>query len=141
MQSRMYQHVFRTRISPVKDTQQEFATAAGGYRYTTSVGGTLTGRGGNFIVLDDPMKPQDVYSEVSRKNLTQWHSATSPRKQNVFALERFFGHGAFLRFVLSRKRRAHTNCFAFDEVNWHEGPSRAAHEKQRVSRDICAAVC
>jgi hypothetical protein len=87
----MYQHVFRTRISPVKDTQQEFATAAGGYRYTTSVGGTLTGRGGNFIVLDDPMKPQDVYSEVSRKNLTQWHSATSPRKQTSSPWNAFLG--------------------------------------------------
>jgi predicted phage terminase large subunit-like protein len=76
MQSPMYRRVFTTRISPVKDTQQEFATTAGGYRYTTSVGGTLTGRGGNFIVLDDPMKPQDVYSDIARKHLIQWHSNT-----------------------------------------------------------------
>jgi len=76
MQSAMYQRIFPTRISPVKDTQQEFATAAGGYRFTTSVGGTLTGRGGNFIILDDPMKPLDVYSEIARTHLVQWHSNT-----------------------------------------------------------------
>jgi hypothetical protein len=76
MQSRMYQRVFPTRISPVKDTQQEFATTGGGYRYTMSVGGTLTGRGGNFIILDDPIKPQDVYSESARTHLMQWHSNT-----------------------------------------------------------------
>jgi hypothetical protein len=72
MQSTMYQRVFPTRISPLKDTQQEFATTAGGYRYTTSVGGTLTGRGGNFIVLDDPMKPLDVYSDIVLTHLKQW---------------------------------------------------------------------
>jgi predicted phage terminase large subunit-like protein len=76
MQSPMYRQVFRTRVSPRKDTQQEFATTAGGYRYTTSVGGTLTGRGGNFIVLDDPLKPQDAYSELVRNTLTQWFSNT-----------------------------------------------------------------
>jgi hypothetical protein len=56
MHSPMYQRVFQTRISPQKDTQLEFATTAGGYRLATSVGGTLTGRGGNFIILDDPLK-------------------------------------------------------------------------------------
>ena len=76
MQSPMYRRVFQTRISPIKDTQQEFVTTAGGYRYATSVGGTLTGRGGNFVVLDDPMKPQDAYSELARNNLKQWYSNT-----------------------------------------------------------------
>ena len=76
MRSRMYQQVFRTRISQVKDTQIEFATTAGGFRLATSVGGTLTGRGGNFIILDDPLKPQDAYSQTARDNLTQWYGST-----------------------------------------------------------------
>jgi len=76
MQSSMYRRLFQTRISPVKDTQQEFTTTAGGFRLTTSVGGTLTGRGGNFIILDDPLKPQDAHSELARKNVPQWFSNT-----------------------------------------------------------------
>jgi predicted phage terminase large subunit-like protein len=68
--------VFRTRISPAKDTQLEFATTAGGSRLATSVGGTLTGRCGNFIILDDPLKPQDAYSQLARDNLAQWYSNT-----------------------------------------------------------------
>jgi predicted phage terminase large subunit-like protein len=76
MRSPMYQEVFRTRISPEKDTQLEFATTAGGFRLTTSVGGTLTGRGGNFIIIDDPLKPQGAYSESARDNLTQWYGNT-----------------------------------------------------------------
>jgi predicted phage terminase large subunit-like protein len=76
MRSPFYHRLFGTRISLAKDSQLEFATTAGGSRLATSVGGTLTGRGGNFIILDDPLKPQDAYSQLARGNLVQWHSNT-----------------------------------------------------------------
>src|SRR6266702_1595525 len=77
MRSDMYSRVFpKTRISPRKDTELEFACTLGGYRLATSVGGTLTGRGGNFIIIDDPMKPQDAASEVARESTKQWYSNT-----------------------------------------------------------------
>ena len=77
MRSDMYRRVFpKTRISPRKDTELEFACTLGGYRLATSVGGTLTGRGGNFIIIDDPMKPQDAVSEAARETTKQWYSNT-----------------------------------------------------------------
>ena len=77
MRSPMYQRVFpATRISPAKDTETEFATTHGGYRLATSVGGTLTGRGGNFVIIDDPMKPQEAYSELARESVKQWYANT-----------------------------------------------------------------
>jgi hypothetical protein len=77
MRSDFYQRVFpKTRISPNKDTELEFATTLGGNRLATSVGGTLTGRGGNLIVIDDPTKPQDAYSEAERERTEQWYSNT-----------------------------------------------------------------
>src|SRR5262249_9689728 len=36
----------------------------------------LTGRGGNLIIIDDPLKPQDAYSEAARENTKQWYSNT-----------------------------------------------------------------
>ncbi len=30
----------------------------------TSVSGTLTGRGGDIIIIDDPLKPDDAYSDT-----------------------------------------------------------------------------
>jgi hypothetical protein len=63
-------------VSSHKDTQQEFATTSGGYRLATSVGGTLTGRGGNFIIVDDPLKPQQAYSTLARSSVTQWYNNT-----------------------------------------------------------------
>jgi predicted phage terminase large subunit-like protein len=77
IRSRLYQRLFPgTRISSNKDTELEFATTAGGYRLATSVEGTLTGRGGNFVIIDDPMKPQDAYSEAARESTKQWYANT-----------------------------------------------------------------
>jgi hypothetical protein len=45
-------------------------------RLATSVGGTLTGRGGQFIIIDDPLKPQDAHSEAARESLKQWYANT-----------------------------------------------------------------
>src|SRR5262249_56310915 len=73
MHSPLYQRIFpRTRISPSKDTETEIMTTAGGSRLTTSVGGTLTGRGGDLIIIDDPLKPQDAH----RESQNQWFSGT-----------------------------------------------------------------
>jgi hypothetical protein len=77
MRSTLYSRLFpRTLISPAKDTELEIATTLGGQRLAASVGGTLTGRGGNFIIIDDPMKPQEAYSQVARENVKQWYSNT-----------------------------------------------------------------
>src|SRR4029077_2518106 len=70
MRSNLYRRLFpNTRISPKKDTELEFATTRGGNRLATSVGGTLTGRGGGLIIIDDPMKPQDAMSESAREGV------------------------------------------------------------------------
>ena len=62
--------------SSAPTTETEIVTIAGGSRLTTSVGGTLTGRGGDLIIIDDPLKPQDAYSESARESQKQWHSGT-----------------------------------------------------------------
>jgi len=40
------------------------------------LGGTLTGRGGNLLVIDDPLKPQDAHSQAAREGLQQWYANT-----------------------------------------------------------------
>lgn len=54
VQSDWYRRIFRTG-SPLKETEAEYQTAQGGFRFTTSVGGTLTGRGADIIIIDDPL--------------------------------------------------------------------------------------
>ena len=51
---------------------------------STSVGGTLTGRGGNFVIIDDPMKAQDTFLRISagdRLGMVRTHSSLPARQQ------------------------------------------------------------
>ncbi|HEY0797237.1 MAG TPA: hypothetical protein VGD64_15810 [Acidisarcina sp.] len=65
-----------TVLSPVKQSGPEFTTTAHGMRMSTSMGGVLTGRGADVIMLDDPLKPEDALSESQRKRINDWYSNT-----------------------------------------------------------------
>lgn len=77
MRSAWYRRIFpATRISAEKNTESEFMTTRRGGRFATSVGGTLTGRGGNLIIVDDPMKPEEACSEAARRRVAHWFETT-----------------------------------------------------------------
>jgi predicted phage terminase large subunit-like protein len=77
MESDWYRSVFPdTRIGRDKNTELNYVTTRQGYRYSTSVGGTLTGRGGNLIVVDDPINPEGAMSEAKRSAVNDWFDST-----------------------------------------------------------------
>lgn len=65
-----------TRIGAYKNTETEIELTRRGFRLATSVGGTLTGRGGDIIVIDDPLKPDDALSDTKRTAANQWFTNT-----------------------------------------------------------------
>lgn len=77
MGSDWYKAVFpNTRIATAPDTDGRFDTTKRGYRLATSVGGPLTGMGGDYIVIDDPTKPTDAYSDTARQATLDWFNKT-----------------------------------------------------------------
>ena len=77
MSAAWYRRAFpQTKVSRAKDTQGETMTTQRGYRLTTSLNGTLTGRGADLIVLDDPQKPDEALSEAYRNTAGQWFDTT-----------------------------------------------------------------
>jgi predicted phage terminase large subunit-like protein len=77
MNSSFYKSAFqRTRLSAAKQSVGEFMTTEQGYRMATSVGGVLTGRGADYIILDDVMKPEDALSETRRNGTNDWFDNT-----------------------------------------------------------------
>jgi predicted phage terminase large subunit-like protein len=76
MQHPTYAQIFPDTILAGKKTETELETDQAGFRYATSVEGTLTGRGGNLIVIDDPMKPVDAMSATARENAWEWFTGT-----------------------------------------------------------------
>ena len=72
MTSKLYRELFPgTQLSAMR--KPEFATTRGGVRFATSVGGTLTGRGADFLIVDDPMKPDEALSDIQRKSVNAWY--------------------------------------------------------------------
>ena len=53
----------------VSRTANEIELTRRGSRLATSTGGTLTGRGGNLIIIDDPLKATDAQSETQAAGL------------------------------------------------------------------------
>ncbi len=83
MKAPWYQQLFPgTVISTEKDTERYFRTTAGGYRDSTSVGGTLTGKGADLIIIDDPSKPEEANSEAQRASVNDWFDRTLVTRLN-----------------------------------------------------------
>src|SRR6476659_4915333 len=77
VKARWYQDLFPgMRVDPRKDTETEVRTTRGGFRLTTTVGGSLTGRGGSIIIIDDPIKAADAQSEAARAKVIAWFDET-----------------------------------------------------------------
>lgn len=75
VQSDWYQRAFPSmRIARMADA--DVFTTKRGFRRSTSVSATLTGLGGDMIILDDPQKPVDAQSETLRNSLNQWFTNT-----------------------------------------------------------------
>ena len=71
-----YQQAFPTRLSPQRQAVPEFETTAQGCRLATSVGGVLTGRGADLIIIDDPLKPEEALSQAQRRAANEWFDHT-----------------------------------------------------------------
>ena len=76
MASDWYQRLFPARLSPQRQAVPEFETTAQGCRLATSVGGVLTGRGADIIIIDDPLKPEEALSQAQRQAANEWFDHT-----------------------------------------------------------------
>lgn len=83
MQTDWFRRVFpNTRLERGGGAEMDFATTKGGGRLSTSVGGTLTGRGGDIIIIDDPIKPDEAMSETVRRKVIHWYGNTLSSRLN-----------------------------------------------------------
>ncbi len=80
--SELYQAAFPDiQLASDQNTKGHFANTVGGSRYCTSVGGSVTGMHGHFLMIDDPLDPQQAVSEAELKTANQWMSETLPYRK------------------------------------------------------------
>ena len=65
------------RVSPASSSAARWNTTAGGGMITAGAGGAITGRGGNLIIVDDPIKNWlEAQSDTTRQRLLEWFYST-----------------------------------------------------------------
>ena len=83
VKSDWYGRVFPgTALVDDQDTKAKFVTTKRGMRYATSVGGTATGEGGDFLIVDDPLNPMEAASETQRATANTWFDQTFASRLN-----------------------------------------------------------
>src|SRR5215813_12383746 len=84
IESPWYQQRWGERFALTSDqnTKGRFDNNRTGYRLTTSVGGAVTGEGGDRIVCDDPHNVQEAESDSIRKSTLEWFDVVMSTRMN-----------------------------------------------------------
>ena len=76
-----YQNVFPgMELSADSKAAGRWETNAGGEYFSAGVGGAITGRGADLLIIDDPHSEQDALSATALENAWEWYSS-GPRQR------------------------------------------------------------
>jgi len=78
--SQEYHKIFKTRLQEDSKAAGRWETAQGGEYFAAGVGGAITGRGADLLIIDDPHSEQDAMSETSMENAYEWYTS-GPRQR------------------------------------------------------------
>jgi len=84
LQSDWFQSTFpnQVRFSTDQNRREQYGNIRGGMMIATSTAGTLTGKGGDFLVVDDLLSPQQSYSDLERENANRYFDSTLRSRLN-----------------------------------------------------------
>lgn len=73
VKSELYRRLFPSiELRSDQDTKSEFANVFGGVRFAIGSGTQVMGSHAHFIIIDDPIDPQGVLSEVELEKINNW---------------------------------------------------------------------
>ena len=76
-----YQNIFPgMELSADSKAAGRWETNAGGEYFSAGVGGAITGRGADLLIIDDPHSEQDALSATALENAWEWYSS-GPRQR------------------------------------------------------------
>lgn len=72
-----YKAIFDTKLAEDSQAKGKWHTDAGGIYYSLGVGGSVLGRGGDAVLIDDPFgSMREARSELERKNVFDFYTGT-----------------------------------------------------------------
>ena len=78
--SEEYAKIFKTRLQEDSKAAGRWETAQGGEYFAAGVGGAITGRGADLLIIDDPHSEQDALSETALESAYDWYTS-GPRQR------------------------------------------------------------
>src|SRR5262249_32450832 len=72
----------RFKLTSDQNTKLRFDNDRSGYRLSTSVGGAVTGEGGDRILVDDPHNVSEAESDAVRESTTNWFDVAMSTRVN-----------------------------------------------------------
>ena len=75
-----YAKIFDTRLREDSQAAGRWETAQGGEYFAAGVGGAITGRGADLLIIDDPHSEQDAMSVNAFDNAYEWYTS-GPRQR------------------------------------------------------------
>ena len=121
-----YKNIFpETKI--ISSQKHKFITSDHGFRLATSVGGTVTGEGGDVLILDDPHNPFHIHSPNRRHAVKEW-------MQNTW-LSRFNDKNKGVAVLVMQRLHEDDICGMLlnEEANWyHLCLPATAPERQEI---------
>ncbi len=84
LQSPWFQETFPNQVRFLADQnrREQYGNQRGGMMIATSTAGTLTGKGADFLIVDDLLSPQQSYSDLERINANRFFDSTLRSRLN-----------------------------------------------------------
>ena len=78
MEQKEYKQIFGdVKLREDSKAKGRWETNHGGEYYVTGVGGSITGRGADLLIIDDPHTEQDALSESAMERAYDWYVSES----------------------------------------------------------------
>ena len=75
-----YGKIFKTTLQEDSKAAGRWETAQGGEYFAAGVGGAITGRGADLLIIDDPHSEQDALSKTKLESAYEWYTS-GPRQR------------------------------------------------------------
>ena len=75
-----YRKIFTTTLQEDSKAAGRWETAQGGEYFAAGVGGAITGRGADLLIIDDPHSEQDALSPTALESAYEWYTS-GPRQR------------------------------------------------------------
>lgn len=135
-----YKTVFPTMSgAPQKDNERNFVTSTGGGRASVSTHGSVTGRGFDIIIVDDPHDAAEATSQTACERVTQWYDNSlstrlmDPGKSAIVLVMQRLSIFDLAAHVAEQEpwTRLMIPAIAEQDLEFHTGPSKIFSFRQR----------